>query len=80
VWRAPEIGVPVLMVEVDRSTMAPARVAAEFAGYRELFRTKVRDNDPARFEEEACNRMVHWWRRAYLGHTRPASRRGCSDS
>ncbi len=70
VLQAPEIGVPVLMVEVDRSTMAPARVAAKFASYRELFRTRTRDNDPALAEAEASERMVHWWRRAYPGHTR----------
>ncbi|OKI99915.1 replication-relaxation family protein [Kitasatospora sp. CB01950] len=71
VWQAPEIGVPVLMVEVDRSTMAPERVAAKFTAYRELFRVKVRDNDPARSDEAAADRTVHWWRRAYPGHTRP---------
>ncbi|MFE5586403.1 replication-relaxation family protein [Kitasatospora sp. NPDC056531] len=41
VWQAPEIGVPVLMVEVDRSTMAIERVAAKFTAYRELFRVKT---------------------------------------
>ncbi|MDH6711361.1 hypothetical protein P3T27_008119 [Kitasatospora sp. MAA19] len=70
VLQAPEIGVPVLMVEVDRSTTAPAWVAAKFAGYRELFRTRAKDNGPALAEEEASERMVHWWRRAYPGHTR----------
>ncbi|MGW2376575.1 replication-relaxation family protein [Kitasatospora sp. NPDC001683] len=70
VLQAPEIGVPVLMVEVDRSTMALERVAAKFTAYRELFRVKVRDNDPARSEEEPADRTVHWWRRAYPGHTR----------
>ena len=72
VWEAPEIGVPVLMVEVDRSTMSPAKVAAKFAGYRELFRAKWRDNDPALAEAEAAalERMGHWWRRAYPGHVR----------
>lgn len=44
--QAPEIGVPVLMVEVDRSAMTPADVAAKFPRYRELFHTKARDNDP----------------------------------
>nr|WP_280686306.1 replication-relaxation family protein [Kitasatospora sp. MAA19] len=71
VWQAPEIGVPVLMVEVDRSTMTPADVAAKFPRYRELFRTKVRDNDPALADREPADRTVHWWRRAYPGHTRP---------
>ncbi|MEV0535541.1 replication-relaxation family protein [Kitasatospora sp. NPDC050463] len=33
VLQAPETGVPVLMVEVDRSTMGPARVAAKFTAY-----------------------------------------------
>ncbi|MDH6145276.1 hypothetical protein P3T35_007331 [Kitasatospora sp. GP30] len=70
VLQAPEIGVPVLMVEVDRSTMALTLVAAKFAAYRELFRVKVRDNDPARSGEEPADRTVHWWRRAYPGHTR----------
>ncbi|MFE5587622.1 hypothetical protein [Kitasatospora sp. NPDC056531] len=61
---------PVLMVEVDRSTMAPPRVAAKFTAYRELFRVKVRDNDPARSGEEPADRTVHRWHRAYPGHTR----------
>ncbi|WP_051969660.1 replication-relaxation family protein [Kitasatospora azatica] len=69
VLQAPEVGVPVLMVEVDRSTMAPARVAAKLTAYRELFRVKVRDNDPARFGEEPADRTVHWWRSAYPGHS-----------
>ncbi len=71
VWQAPEIGVPVLMVEVDRSTMSPERVARKFTAYRELFRTKVKNNDPALADEEPADRMVHWWRRDWPGHTRP---------
>ncbi|MFJ5122993.1 replication-relaxation family protein, partial [Kitasatospora sp. NPDC088548] len=71
VWQAPEIGVPVLMVEVDRSTMSPERVAAKFPRYRELFRTKVKSTDPALADEEPADRMVHWWRRTWPGHTRP---------
>jgi len=72
VWQAPEIGVPALMVEVDRSTMAVERVAAKFTAYRELFRTKVRDNDPALADKDAADRTVHWWRRTWPGpHTRP---------
>ncbi|MET8704333.1 replication-relaxation family protein [Kitasatospora sp. NPDC004723] len=72
VWQAPEIGVPVLMVEVDRSTMAPERVAAKFTAYRELFRTKVKSTDPALADREPADRMVHWWRQAWPGrHTRP---------
>ncbi|MFJ3221596.1 replication-relaxation family protein [Kitasatospora sp. NPDC086801] len=70
VWQAPEVGVPVLMVEVDRSTMAPERVAAKFPRYRELFRTKVRGNDPALYDREPADRRVHWWRRTWPGHTR----------
>ncbi|MFD7907061.1 replication-relaxation family protein [Kitasatospora sp. NPDC059747] len=62
VGQAPEIGVPVLMVEVDRSTMAPADVAAKFPPYRELFRTRVRDNDPALADRESAERAVHCWR------------------
>ncbi|MFJ6385919.1 replication-relaxation family protein [Kitasatospora sp. NPDC092039] len=71
VWQAPQIGVPVLMVEVDRSTMAPERVAAKFTAYRELFRTKVKSTDPAPAEQEPADRTVHWWRRTWPGHTRP---------
>ncbi|MFJ4681577.1 hypothetical protein [Kitasatospora sp. NPDC088783] len=61
---------PVLMVEADRSTMSPARVAAKFAGYRVLFRAKSRGNDPALAEESAAERMTYWWRRAYPGSPR----------
>ncbi|MER6366616.1 hypothetical protein [Kitasatospora sp. NPDC001527] len=51
--------------------MAPADVAAKFTAYRELFRTKVRDNDPALADQEPADRMVHWWRRTWPGHARP---------
>ncbi|MER5641103.1 replication-relaxation family protein [Kitasatospora sp. NPDC002227] len=71
VWQAPEIGVPVLMVEVDRSTMSPKRVAAKFTAYRELFRTKVKSTDPAPADEDPADRLVHWWRRTWPGHTPP---------
>ncbi|GAA2279404.1 MULTISPECIES: hypothetical protein [Kitasatospora] len=54
VWQAPETGVPVLMVEVDRFGMAPARVAAKFTFYRELFRTKVCDSDADRAPFWTC--------------------------
>ncbi|BFV61174.1 hypothetical protein KCMC57_up62780 [Kitasatospora sp. CMC57] len=70
-WQAPEIGVPVLMVEVDRSIMSPERVAAKFTAYRELFRTKVKSTDPALADGELADRTVHWWRRTWPGHTRP---------
>ncbi|MFI8085888.1 replication-relaxation family protein [Kitasatospora sp. NPDC086009] len=71
VWQAPEIGVPVLMVEVDRSTMSPERVAAKFTAYRELFRTKVKSTDPALADEDPEDRLVHWWRRTWPDHNRP---------
>ncbi|MQS16031.1 hypothetical protein F7Q99_28260 [Streptomyces kaniharaensis] len=54
VWQAPETGVPVLMVEVDRFGMARARVAAKFTSYRELFRTKVCDSDVGRASFWTC--------------------------
>ncbi|MFI6117182.1 replication-relaxation family protein [Kitasatospora sp. NPDC051164] len=72
VWQAPQIGVPVLMVEVDRSTMSPERVAAKFTAYRELFRTKVKSTDPALSDEEPADRTVHWCRALRL---RPSMRR-----
>ncbi|MFE7529524.1 replication-relaxation family protein [Kitasatospora sp. NPDC057542] len=78
VWQAPAIGVPVLMVEVDRSTMAPARVAAKFTAYRELFHVKVRDNDPALAGEEPADRTVYWWRRAREQAEREANRPACT--
>ncbi|WP_030558207.1 hypothetical protein [Kitasatospora aureofaciens] len=37
---------------------------------RELFRTRVRDNDPALADREPADRTVHWWRRTWPGHTR----------
>ncbi|MGW8972266.1 hypothetical protein [Streptomyces platensis] len=70
VWQGPEVEVPVLVVKVDRSTMASARVAAKFTVYGELFRVKVPDNAPGRSDEEPAGRTVHWWCRAYPGHTR----------
>nr|WP_268267674.1 replication-relaxation family protein [Streptomyces kaniharaensis] len=70
VWQVPGIGVPVLMVEVDRSTMAVERVAAKFSRYRELCRTRVRDNDPARSGQEPADRMVHGWRCTWPRHSR----------
>ncbi|MET8630596.1 hypothetical protein ABZW30_44040 [Kitasatospora sp. NPDC004669] len=70
VWQAAEIGVPVLVVEVDRPTMAPPPVAAKFTAYCELFRMKVRDNDLALADQEPADRTVHWWRRTWPGHNR----------
>ncbi|TYC68804.1 hypothetical protein [Streptomyces sp. CB01881] len=58
------------MVEVDRSTMAIERLAAKFTAYRELFRTKVRDNDPALADGEPADRTVYWWRRTWPGPSR----------
>ncbi|WP_331729969.1 replication-relaxation family protein [Kitasatospora sp. NBC_00070] len=71
VWQGAETGVPVLMVEADRSTMSPERVAAKFTAYRELFRAKVRSTDPVLAYEEPEDRMVHWWRRTWPDHDRP---------
>ncbi|MFB7896005.1 replication-relaxation family protein [Streptomyces xiamenensis] len=42
VLRAPELGVPVLMVEADRSTMAPGRVAEKVSRYRAYYRRTIR--------------------------------------
>ncbi|ROR35885.1 replication-relaxation family protein [Kitasatospora cineracea] len=70
-WQAPEIGLPVLMVEVDRSTMSLRRLAAKLPAYRELFRVKVKDSDPALADKDPADRMVHWWHRTWPGHTRP---------
>ncbi|MGW3635786.1 replication-relaxation family protein [Streptomyces sp. NPDC005122] len=44
VLRAPEAGLPVLLVEVDRCTEADDVLAAKFARYREFFRVKVKDH------------------------------------
>ncbi|MFI8085404.1 hypothetical protein ACIF6L_32025 [Kitasatospora sp. NPDC086009] len=74
-WQAPEIGVPVLMVEVDRSAMTPADVAAKFPRYRELFHTKARDNDPVLAVKKPADRTVHWWRRTWLATPGPGTRR-----
>ncbi|RRR85970.1 hypothetical protein [Streptomyces sp. RP5T] len=71
---------PVLTVEVDRSTMAPADVAAKFPRYRELFRVKVRDNDPALADRELVERTVHWWRRMVFRWSSLRSRGGQGDA
>ncbi len=42
VLRAPQAGVPVLLVEADRSTMDPGRVAHKLSRYRAYFRRAVR--------------------------------------
>ncbi|MFI5816840.1 replication-relaxation family protein [Streptomyces sp. NPDC051643] len=43
VLRAPEAGLPVLLVEVDRCTEADEFLAAKFARYHQYFRVKVKD-------------------------------------
>ncbi|MEU0039869.1 replication-relaxation family protein [Streptomyces sp. NPDC006333] len=47
VLRAPEAGLPVLLVEVDRCTEADDVLAAKFARYREFFRVQVKDHSLA---------------------------------
>ncbi|MER7682317.1 replication-relaxation family protein [Streptomyces sp. NPDC096934] len=47
VLRAPEAGLPTLLVEVDRCTEADDVLAAKFARYREFFRVKVKDHSIA---------------------------------
>ncbi|MFD5084993.1 replication-relaxation family protein [Kitasatospora sp. NPDC058406] len=42
VLRAPQEGVPVLLVEVDRGTMTPAAVAAKFERYDRYFRREAK--------------------------------------
>ncbi|MFD5430296.1 replication-relaxation family protein [Streptomyces sp. NPDC127084] len=43
VLRAPEAGLPVLLVEVDRCTEADEVLAAKFARYHQFFRLKTKD-------------------------------------
>ncbi|MFE5143727.1 replication-relaxation family protein [Streptomyces fagopyri] len=47
VLRAPEAGLPVLLVEVDRCTEAVDVLAAKFARYREFVRVQVKDHSLA---------------------------------
>ncbi|MEU0038634.1 replication-relaxation family protein [Streptomyces sp. NPDC006333] len=47
VQRAPEAGLPVLLVEVDRCTEADDVLAGKFARYREFFRVQVKDHSIA---------------------------------
>lgn len=42
---APEDGVPLLFVEVDRGHMSPAQVAQKLENYRRFFRRRVKDTD-----------------------------------
>jgi hypothetical protein len=42
VLRAPQVGVPVLMVEADRGTMTPARVAHKVHRYRAYYQRAIR--------------------------------------
>ncbi|MEU9134127.1 replication-relaxation family protein [Kitasatospora sp. NPDC048540] len=65
VLQAPEIGVPELLVEVGRSTMPPAPVAASFPACPELFRRRVRNRPPT-----APGGAAAGWRQAHPGHTR----------
>ncbi|MEU3568798.1 hypothetical protein AB0E96_10295 [Kitasatospora sp. NPDC036755] len=71
-WQAPEIGLPVLMAEVDRSTVSLRGLAAKLSAYRELFRVKAKDSDPVLAGKNPADQMVHWWRRTWPGHTRPS--------
>ncbi|MFD1313700.1 replication-relaxation family protein [Streptomyces kaempferi] len=48
VLRAPEAGLPVLLVEVDRCTEADEVLAGKFARYHQYFRVKVKDWAPKR--------------------------------
>ncbi|MEU1536309.1 hypothetical protein [Streptomyces fagopyri] len=47
VLRAPDAGLPVLLVEVDRCTKADDVLAGKFVRYREVFREKVKDHSIA---------------------------------
>ena len=47
VLRAPEAGLPVLLVEVDRCTEADEVLAAKFARYHQFFRLKTKDSSPS---------------------------------
>ncbi|MFB7763709.1 replication-relaxation family protein [Streptomyces xiamenensis] len=61
VLRAPHAGLPVLMVEADRNTMPPARIAEKITRYRTYFRQRVR-TPGARHE-------VPLWHLTYPGGT-----------
>ncbi|GLW75017.1 hypothetical protein Kpho02_73140 [Kitasatospora phosalacinea] len=48
VLRAPQLGLPVLLVEVDRGTMTPETVAAKFERYRRFFERTVKRGEETR--------------------------------
>ncbi|MFI6158252.1 replication-relaxation family protein [Kitasatospora sp. NPDC051170] len=48
VLRAPQFGLPVLLVEVDRGTMTPETVAAKFERYRRFFERTAKRGDEVR--------------------------------
>ncbi|MGW3633482.1 replication-relaxation family protein [Streptomyces sp. NPDC005122] len=61
VLRAPEAGLPVLLVEVDRCTEADDVLAAKFARYREFFHVRVKDHaNPAAHAIHAGQGVPLW--------------------
>ncbi|MFF7459629.1 replication-relaxation family protein [Kitasatospora sp. NPDC008115] len=65
VLRAPQNGVPVLLVEVDRGTMTAEAVAAKFERYRRFFERTVRDGD-------GDHRAPYWHRQYDIAPARTA--------
>ncbi|QIY66398.2 replication-relaxation family protein [Streptomyces sp. RPA4-2] len=66
VLRAPEAGLPVLLVEVDRGTEADEVLAAKFARYHQYFRVKVKDPAIPAAHAVHASLSVPLWQSLYL--------------
>ncbi|MET8413473.1 replication-relaxation family protein [Streptomyces sp. NPDC005195] len=73
VLRAPEAGLPVLLVEVDRCTEADDVLAAKFARYREFFHVRVKDHANPAAHAIHAGQGVPLWQSMYP----PTGRDGC---
>ncbi|MFD0260208.1 replication-relaxation family protein [Kitasatospora indigofera] len=69
VLQAPDHGVPVLLVEVDRHHETPTELAANFAGYWEFFhlayKRPTRPGDSTDWRDRGDAELLPLWRRQY---------------